>query len=355
MGFRIGYDEKIYDFRDKEEGVKYYIENTLNKTVTMFKYKNLPETLPEREFELMLQILGKCIVAKDNDGNIVAFSGNYGPECDTYYRPKTFLVNNPWANVNKEFTFGEDCVLVRNDPLDRGLIPIIKKHGTMSTEVDLSLWLASINLRAIYAIMAGPDGEAESARVFLQEIEDGKPGVLVEELFSNGIKTQPFANSSNGYITQLIELKQYVDGKFLNDIGLNSNYNMKRERLSSNETELNEDSLRPLIDAMLEERQKALKKINEMFGTNSEVEFDSSWAKYNEYLFESINSEDVEDETEEVEENIQSEENIQQEEMKEVDDDKEVKDDINVSVEINIDSDNVDDNVEDKEDEDYED
>lgn len=353
MGFRIGYDEKIYDFRDKAEGVKFYIENTLNKTVTMFNYKNLPETLPEREFELMLQIIGKCIVAKDNDGNIVAFSGNYGAECDTYYRPKTFLVNNPWANVNKEFTFGEDCVLVRNDPLDRGLIPIIKKHGAMSTEVDLSIWLAAINLRAIYAIMAGSESEAESAELFLKQIEEGKPGVIIEEMFSNGIKTQPFANSSNGYITQLIELKQYVDGKFLNDIGLNSNYNMKRERLSSNETELNEDSLRPLIDTMLEERQKAVKKINEMFGTDIEVEFNSSWAKYNEDLFEAINSEEVEDETEEVEEKLQSEE------MKEVDDDKEVKNDINVSVEINIDSDNVDDNVEDdvedKEDEDYED
>lgn len=320
MEYRFGCDEIVYDFRLKAECIKDYVENTLNKTVTMFTYKNLPKTLPERELELMLQIIGICIVANDNDGNLVAFSGHYGPECDTYYRPKTFLVNNPWAKVNKEFTFGEDCVIVRNDPLDRGLLPIIKKHGSMSTEVDLSIWLATINLRTIYAILAGSESEADSAKIFLKDMEDGKPGVILEELFSNGIKTQPFSNSSNGYITQLIELKQYVDGKFLNDIGLNANYNMKRERLSSNETELNEDSLRPLIDSMLEERKKAVKNINEMFGTNIEVEFNSSWAKYNEELLDAINSDYSEDEPKENSEENQREESF--EDFKELDDGK---------------------------------
>ena len=57
---------------------------------------------------------------------------------------------------------------------------------------------------------------------------------------------------------------------------------MKRERLSASETDLNEDGLRPLIDSMLEERQHAIKKVNEMYGTNIKVSFGSSWAQYNE-------------------------------------------------------------------------
>ena len=172
-------------------------------------------------------------------------------------------------------------MLMRNDPLERGLLPIMHRYGALLTETDLTMYLADVNYRSIYNIVANTDREFESAKLYLQQIEEGKQGVMLEEDLSNGIKTNPYSNSSQGYITQIIELEQYLRGTFLNEIGLNANYNMKRERLSANETELNEDSLRPLIDVMLEERQKACEEINQQFGTDISVEFGSAWAKYN--------------------------------------------------------------------------
>ena len=62
-----------------------------------------------------------------------------------------------------------------------------------------------------------------------------------------------------------------------NELGLQSNYNMKRESINSGESQLNEDMLHPLIDDMLRERQIALEKVNAMFGTNITVEFNSAW------------------------------------------------------------------------------
>lgn len=295
--------EKYFDFEDKVSAVNYYADTMLNKTITMFQYNNLPDSLVEREIELMLQTGGKCIVT-EWDGELVALEGNYAPPNDVYYRPTHFIVANPWANINHEFelvnrylvkteTSGEHkpAVLIRNDPLDRGLLPIIHKYGALLTEVDLTMYLASLNFRAIYAITANTDREFESAKSFLSQVKDGKQGVMLEEEMSNGIKTQPYANSSQGYITQIIELKQYLDGKFLNEIGLNANYNMKRERLSASETDLNEDSLRPLIDTMLEERQLACDEINAQFGTDISVEFASAWEKYNEGYQEELSDE----------------------------------------------------------------
>ena len=52
---------------------------------------------------------------------------------------------------------------------------------------------------------------------------------------------------------------------------------MKRESINSNEAQLNEDALLPLVDDMLMCRQQALEKVNNMFGTNISVELDSSW------------------------------------------------------------------------------
>jgi hypothetical protein len=53
---------------------------------------------------------------------------------------------------------------------------------------------------------------------------------------------------------------------------------MKRESINSNESQLNDDMLHPLIDDMLAMRREALEKVNEMFGTNISVEFNSAWA-----------------------------------------------------------------------------
>ena len=79
-----------------------------------------------------------------------------------------------------------------------------------------------------------------------------------------------------------------------NDLGLNANYNMKRERLNMGETSMNIDLLLPYVDDMLRERQTAAKKINEMYGTTVTVELNSSWALNREsYVSELENAKDT--------------------------------------------------------------
>jgi hypothetical protein len=68
-----------------------------------------------------------------------------------------------------------------------------------------------------------------------------------------------------------------LTGTFYNEIGLNANFNMKRESIGEGESSLNEDSLLPLADEMLRCRKEDMDKINKMFNTNITVEFDSAW------------------------------------------------------------------------------
>ena len=83
--------------------------------------------------------------------------------------------------------------------------------------------------------------------------------------------------------------------------------------MTSSETDLNEDCLRPLIDSMLEERQYALDKINEKFGTNIKVKFYSAWEKYNLSDLEIMEIEEKEEVVEEKEE-VDVDENIRSDE-----------------------------------------
>ena len=89
------------------------------------------------------------------------------------------------------------------------------------------------------------------------------------------MQTAPTTNSV--YITQLIELIQYYKASMYNELGLNANYNMKRERLNLGEVSMNVDVLLPYVDNMLKERQNAVEKINEMFDTEISVKLSSSW------------------------------------------------------------------------------
>ena len=49
------YIENMYDFKNKVRCINDFTDNTLNRTLTMFTYENLPDTIPERELELFLQ------------------------------------------------------------------------------------------------------------------------------------------------------------------------------------------------------------------------------------------------------------------------------------------------------------
>ena len=105
------------------------------------------------------------------------------------------------------------------------------------------------------------------------------------------------------YITQLIELIQYYKASMYNELGLNANYNMKRERLNLGEVSMNVDVLLPYVDNMLKERQNAVEKINAMFDTEISVKLASSWGlerdNYNALAADLETAKETPDQTEE--------------------------------------------------------
>jgi len=158
-----------------------------------------------------------------------------------------------------------------------GLLPMFSRYATAMTETELSLNIASINSRVLDFISAPDDRTKESAEKYLEDIYNGKRSVVAENAFLDGIRIRPSSVDTARTITDLIELEQYQKASWYNEIGLNANYNMKRESLNSSESQLNNDALLPLIDDMLIQRQKGLEKVNTMFGTNISVELASSW------------------------------------------------------------------------------
>ena len=265
-----------YDIKDKQANVTTQINYMLNKSLNMFEWHGLPDSIPERELERILQTSGYSGFSEVN-GELYALWGGLGGVQDAYYRPTLMTVANPALNLSKEYTLGEDMVLMRNDDTMQGITPIYAKYGTLMNENELTLYISLINKRAETIISVSDDNTAESAKQYLKNLEEGNLGYITESKLFDSLTVNSAKNNSSNNLNELIELQQYLKANLYNEIGLNANYNMKRERLNTSEVEMNSEALYPLVDNMLYNRRLAVEEINEKFGTNISVEFNSSW------------------------------------------------------------------------------
>ena len=260
---------------DKELIKKQIISQMLNKTITIFKYGNLPETITDKDIEIITQVNGYSIW-KEVDGKLYVFYGSLGGEPNPYYLPTLAIIANPALRYNASLKIDEECVVMLNDYLYTGLMPLFNKYGSLLTEAEISLKYAIINARVPALLQSDNDNTYKSAQEFFSKIEKGDGyGIIASKEFFEGIKSQDFYKQP--YIKDLIESIQYIKGSWYNEIGLNAQFNMKREAINSAESTLNEDILYPAVDVMLQCRKKAVEKINKMFGTNITVELNSVW------------------------------------------------------------------------------
>lgn len=265
------------DVFDREENVRNMNAYMLNRTQSIFEYKNLPSTIPAKYLELYLQMNGNCCIA-DVDGSLYALVGGFGGDPDAYYLPVDYVVANPYLHLSKTFKRDVDCIVLMNDPLMVGLLPLLYKYNTQLADNELSMNMAIINARIMSIITGNTDQDVEAANKFIEDIRRGKLTAVMSDAFFEGIKVQPYATSGMAnHLTDLIETEQYLRASMLNDLGLNANYNMKRESINSNESQLNDDMLSPFIDIMLKCRKEGIEKVNNMFGTDIEVDFASAW------------------------------------------------------------------------------
>mgnify|MGYP003292416206 CR=1 FL=1 len=274
---------------DKERMLRHDINYWLNRLQSMFKYENLPDTIPAKWFENYLLCNGNCIIAKDDKDRLIAYVGNNGTKRNVYYVPCGYIVANPYFNkgliaeddnsssgFSKEFTIGIDCQIIYNDVYAEGVLPLLHRFCSRLIENEITMDITDILTRAMLMISASDDKTKKSADLFLKRLREGHLSTIETQAFIDGLNIQGFERMAQS-LTNLIEYHQYLKAGLFNELGLNSNYNMKRESINSNESQLNDDMLHPLIDTMLREREEGIARVNAMFNTDIKVSFNSSW------------------------------------------------------------------------------
>lgn len=283
---------------NKKELVNSYIRYMLNRTQDMFEYKGLPESIPKKNLELYLQTKGFVVIPSKNIDKPIAMYGGLGGVPNEYYMPTIAIVNNPYLKYNESLTIGKDCIVIYNDSTITGLMPMFEKYALLLAECDLSINMINKTNRIDNVIECGDSNTEAAALKFIEDIENGELSHIVSKKFIDEslLKIHSLSKTTDNLL-KLIELRNYIESSWYIDLGLNSNYNMKRESLTDSETEVDTYTLTPLIKNMLEERQNGIRRINEKWNLNISVDLGGSWKK----LFNKIlsNNEGVEDGTSE--------------------------------------------------------
>ena len=291
------FNPRVVDFEDKEKLLRYHIRNMVKKCVGMFEYKGLPDQITPRTFELQIQTTGFTVMFEHN-GKVYSSYGGLGGEPDYNYQPSIVTVANPALNYSgmKRINWGYEyepktktdgvAVVIPNDSIFYGLMPTHSYYASQLVENDLTLNCTLINTRLMYLLIAGDEDALTSLKEVISDLKDGKiSSALDANWVTDEIKSLPFGSSgAHSNIVQLLEERQYIKGSWWNELGVQSNYNMKRETITSSENILNIDSLLPITDDMYNQRKKYIDIANKQFGLNITFDYSSAWKKIRDEL-----------------------------------------------------------------------
>lgn len=302
MNFTFRYDGVC----DVQQNFETYFNLLTNKCLSLFKWEGLPDTIDERFLMLQLILHGKICFTKFN-GKLYALNGNVGGEPNVYYQPQFFIVANPilgskqvrirQRDGSKEVK-GLDGILVGLTDIDTefdnipgGLYRLIYQTAGLLADNISSLNVSQINGRVAQLWVADNDAIARTAEEIIRDMYEGKPYRIITQEMVDKVTVLPAGQTGqSNTLLNLIEAHQYILASFFNEIGIPSNWNMKRERVNTAETELMQGGLDVNVYNMEKNLQAAVEKVNELFETSISVKFNEDLLPEEAPAEEEINS-----------------------------------------------------------------
>lgn len=250
----------------------YYFLRLKNLATTVFKWKNLPDSINERFLEQALFLYGRVGFAKDDvTGDLIALPMVQNGQFDIYGEPKGIIMFG--MNGYQLHADRENSVYCYDNYNKRGIISDCLMFAKRMEIIERTKDINIAAQRTPY-VLSGSKSQIATLMKLYSDITENKPVHIVDKTLDLSsiqcLQTQaPFIS------TELEIIKRHTWGEALNYIGVDNNANEKKERLVVGEAVGNLGAVKAERYARLKPRQEAVEKVNEMFGTNISVELNA--------------------------------------------------------------------------------
>ena len=263
---------------------RYYFDFILRLLYRVILIDNIPETVEETFFKMILYTTGKSCFLNgnviDEGKQLLALNCSRADTPNVYYIPRKVLVANPRLKKSYNITPGKDCEIVYLSEADKynlsgvsgGLYSLIERTATMLADNDISINIAQKNTRLVNLVSGDTQNTVDSIKAVIASMYEGDPTIVVKSSLVDKLQGIPILqNTSNRNLIDLIEVQQYIIAHFYEQIGITTHDQMKRERLITAEINDNIDLAFLNIDDILVSIQEGLDRVNKMFGTEMQA------------------------------------------------------------------------------------
>ena len=247
-----------------------YINRLTELAICMFEWKNLPASVDQRYLELHLFETG-CMVYFDDDilGNLCLdciANGRLGVYGDPILR-RAYSGYNNYQKLLKE----SNSVIIWNNYLHTNSILDVKMFAKRLYNIDRIIDV-NANAQKTPVLVQGTEKQRLTLLNLNKEFDGNAPFIFGDKnLDLSALKS---IQTGAPYVCdKLYQLKTQIWNEALTYLGISNINIQKKERLITDEVTRNQGGTIASRYSRLESRRQAVKKINNMFGTNIEVNY----------------------------------------------------------------------------------
>lgn len=247
-----------------------YYDRLKELAISMFEYKNLPDTVDQRFLELVLFEQGQAVFFKDEVMGYLALRNARSGPFDVYGIPtkrRAYAVNG-YQNGDLDES---NSVIIWNNYLHSCSAPTIRNYAERLWELDR---IIDVNARAqkTPVLIMCDENQRMSLENFYKQYAGNMPMIAADKsLDLNNFKV---LNTEAPYVCDNIyKLKTYYWNEALTYLGISNLNFQKKERLVADEVVRSMGGTIASRYSRLEARREAIDKINKMFGLDIECNY----------------------------------------------------------------------------------
>lgn len=267
---KSGKDQFNSSATDNNLTFRQYLDRLTELSISMFEWRNLPPTVDARYIELQLFETG-CMVYFDDDvlGNL-CLNCLYNGQFDVYGNPISRRAYSKYNNYQKTLS-PDNSVVIWNNYLHTNSIMQVIQYAKRLYNLDRIIDV-NANAQKTPVLVQATEKQRLTMLNLYKEYDGNAPFIFGDKnLDLNMLKA--ISTGAPYVCDKIYQLKTQIWNEALTYLGISNINIQKKERLITDEVTRNQGGTIASRYSRLESRREAVKKINEMFGTNIEVNY----------------------------------------------------------------------------------